>query len=575
MSESKNNSKEIFSEIKFIRISLLFLTFFVLFAEVFLGYMIYKKRTEYFQIKVVFDKINSVFLDHSKAEGLIEVMERYGFETSEFIKAINSNDSQTIAKQLRDFASFMREYEAKSMQSGFKFFTWVITVILISMFLILLNFRSRYNFVQSFSTKLYEILKKISESLYIENIPIIQSETFKEESIINALIKEANMRNGIVSYFRELPYVDTIEEYIKLVGEQVCSFFEVERFSLALISDDEVIAEEAYFSEPGHRAFLHKGFRQKLGETSLGKIAKEGLKYRIINDLRAVNSKSAELIVKEGFLSNLTVPAVVGGEVIGFFFLTSKEVNHFTEEDGKLFHIISLILSPKLFYALAIQNVVANFGESLVNLSEYRDNETGNHIRRVSTYAKILAEAMKLEPRLVREIYQFAPLHDIGKIGIPDSILLKPGKLDDDEWEVMKTHVMIGVRIIEDFVENSRKIMSGNSLKTAINLIRDHHEKWDGSGYPFGKKGEEISIEGRILAVADVFDALTSKRPYKKPFSFEKAVEIIKEGRGTHFDPKVVDAFVENIEKIKAIYNELKDTESNEISEPDKEKAGN
>ena len=172
----------------------------------------------------------------------------------------------------------------------------------------------------------------------------------------------------------------------------------------------------------------------------------------------------------------------------------------------------------------------------LSKASEYRDEDTGAHILRMSHYSHAVARKMGLTEAATEDILYASPMHDVGKIGIPDSILLKPGKLDPNEWEIMKRHTVIGAEILG----GSRS----GFIKVGEAIALTHHEKWDGSGYPNGLAGNRIPIEGRITAVADVFDALTSQRPYKEAFSVEKAVGIVKEGRGTHFDPDVLDAFV-------------------------------
>jgi putative two-component system response regulator len=168
--------------------------------------------------------------------------------------------------------------------------------------------------------------------------------------------------------------------------------------------------------------------------------------------------------------------------------------------------------------------------------SEYKDEETGSHIKRMSQYSAAVARRMGLTKIDVENIQYAAPMHDLGKIGIPDLILLKPGKLNPAEWEIMKMHTTIGANILKGSL--------ADFIKQGETIALSHHEKWDGSGYPDGLKGQEIPIIGRITAIADVFDALTSRRPYKEPFTVEKSLAIIKEGRGSHFDPDVVDAFL-------------------------------
>jgi putative two-component system response regulator len=161
--------------------------------------------------------------------------------------------------------------------------------------------------------------------------------------------------------------------------------------------------------------------------------------------------------------------------------------------------------------------------------AEFKDNETGNHVIRMSHYARLTAQAAGMASAQVDILFHAAPMHDVGKIGIPDNILLKPGKLDELEWEVMRQHPAMGAGIIGNH--------SDALLQAARSVAVTHHEKWDGSGYPYGLRGEEIPIFGRIVAIADVFDALTTERPYKKAWTVEAALELIDESAGSHFDP--------------------------------------
>jgi putative two-component system response regulator len=168
--------------------------------------------------------------------------------------------------------------------------------------------------------------------------------------------------------------------------------------------------------------------------------------------------------------------------------------------------------------------------------SEYKDPDTGAHIKRMSHYCAAIARRLGLNENTVIAILHAAPMHDIGKIGIPDRILAKPDKLDPIEQDIMKLHTVIGAKILSRSDEEF--------IKLGGTIALSHHEKWDGSGYPNGLKGTVIPISGRIAAIADVFDALTSRRPYKEPFSLEKSLVIIKSWRGNYFDPEVVDAFI-------------------------------
>ncbi|MFH1639956.1 MAG: HD domain-containing phosphohydrolase [Chloroflexota bacterium] len=171
----------------------------------------------------------------------------------------------------------------------------------------------------------------------------------------------------------------------------------------------------------------------------------------------------------------------------------------------------------------------------LVRAVEYKDKDTGAHIKRISQYSVAIARKMGLSDREVENILYAAPMHDVGKIGIPDRILLKPDELEQDEWGIMKGHTIIGAEILRG--------SDAEFVRLAEIIALTHHEKWDGSGYPRGLRDSEIPLVGRIVAIADVFDAMTSKRPYAKSYSVEEALHIIRESSGTHFDPDVVDAF--------------------------------
>ena len=204
--------------------------------------------------------------------------------------------------------------------------------------------------------------------------------------------------------------------------------------------------------------------------------------------------------------------------------------------------------------------------EAMGALAEYRDPETGGHIRRTQHYVRALAIHLKDHPKfkdfltdtVIDSLFMSAPLHDIGKVGIPDNVLLKPGKLTDEEWVIMRKHPTYGRDAILTAVN---RLGPDSFLSHAAVIAGNHHEKWNGSGYPAGLAGDDIPISARIMAIADVYDALISKRVYKPPFPHEKAVAIIKEDSGTHFDPDMVEAFLEITEDFRQIALQFADFE--------------
>ena len=214
---------------------------------------------------------------------------------------------------------------------------------------------------------------------------------------------------------------------------------------------------------------------------------------------------------------------------------------------------------------VAIQDVTIL---AMASLAETRDSDTGNHIRRTQYYVLELAKHLKDHPRFsyfltpdtIELLYKSAPLHDIGKVGIPDRILLKPGRFEPEEFEIMKTHTTLG----RDAIEHAEKSLSieVDFLKMAKEIAYSHQEKWDGSGYPEGLSGDDIPISARLMAVADVYDALISRRVYKAGMPHEKAITIIQEGSGSHFDPDVADAFMALTETFRDIARRYADSDS-------------
>lgn len=251
--------------------------------------------------------------------------------------------------------------------------------------------------------------------------------------------------------------------------------------------------------------------------------------------------------------SQLVVPMKdASGNVVGVIQLLNARKKKTIVPFDK--HYENLVLSLASQAAIAIKNTLLTqelkeaYLDTIFRLSvaaEYKDDDTAVHIHRMSRYSAILAEGLGLSNAEVESIRYASPMHDIGKLGVPDAILMKPGKLTPAEFKEMQNHTVFGAKILEN--------AKAELLKVSETIALTHHEKWDGSGYPRGLKGESIPLSGRIVALADVFDALTTKRCYKPAFSLEDSMKIIKEGTGRHFDPKVAQAFNNNLEKILAV----------------------
>lgn len=270
------------------------------------------------------------------------------------------------------------------------------------------------------------------------------------------------------------------------------------------------------------------------------------------------------------------------GHALGTLCLIKDEPRDFTDEEAETLRLLAKQVSDHIKLHVAIRSTqsyqqrleekvwrrteqLAQSREEVVHClaraGEYRDDDTGNHVRRVSQYTRLMCEALGLPERDVDMISLAATLHDVGKIGVPDKILLKPAKLSDTEFKAMQAHTTSGAGIIrgmDDPTSNEHDDESG-LLELACEIAMTHHEMYDGSGYPHGLRGDQIPLSGRIVAVADVFDAVSSSRPYKSAYPLERCLEILQEGRGSHFDPAVLDAFWSRLDDVLHIRQDLND----------------
>lgn len=266
------------------------------------------------------------------------------------------------------------------------------------------------------------------------------------------------------------------------------------------------------------------------------------------------------------YRSSFTVPIFQKDQLSAFLFFDSKEADAFDSETVAFLEAFSDLLSQVYLLQMDMMAGISRSVQLVSGLARIRDLETGEHLERMGAYARLIAmgvaERWGLGDESIEYIYQFARLHDIGKVGIPDRVLLKPGKLDDEEWAIMRRHVEIGERIID---EMWRGISIGNALANRIlcNIVAGHHERGDGSGYPRGLTMEQIAPEARIVAVADVYDALSNRRPYKKPWSEEEvAAELRKESAAGRLDGDCVEALLNAREEREAILQRYSDTQT-------------
>jgi HD-GYP domain-containing protein (c-di-GMP phosphodiesterase class II) len=406
---------------------------------------------------------------------------------------------------------------------------------------------------------------KINQDITKELTPII--------SEVNEMFGKVN---NLINIIENLNQNKSFDEMLRYIYSSFSPFVPYTHIGIALMENEGKVVKAAYgiSGETVNELFRELcSVKANVSETTLGKIIETG-KPRIINDLEEyVKGKPFKdynkIILGNGIKSSITLPLKINNEPVGIIFFSSRYKNVYKTEHIKFLRALTNGIAISLQTNLFVGEILYSSILALAKLAESRDNETGEHLNRMKVYSRVITQLLftyskykaDITPEYINDIERFSPLHDIGKVAIRDEVLLKPGKLTLEEFEVMKTHAEFGSKVLEAAENNVLK--TGRSIfKMGIEIAGGHHEKWDGSGYPYKKVGEEIPLSARIVAVADVFDALTSKRPYKEAFSIDKAYSIIEEGKGKHFDPEIIDIFIQHKDKIVETFNELHGTEN-------------
>lgn len=471
------------------------------------------------------------------------------------------NDNNELLLSLSDQISnaVLNDSVRLANQNEYIYYTLIILLILISTYAL---YQLIKYIILPFN-QLFRGIHKIGLSNSDEVLPV------KEVTPAVTEIKHMFHKiNNLISLIENINNNGSFMETLEFINRTFSEYIPYSYIGIAMIDKDSKSLHATYGVTNGYVKGLPDnllGSSVSLEHSTLGKLVQSG-EPRIINDLEEYTSNKPmstynKIIMDAGIRASITMPLKVSNEPVGVIFFSSHEKNVYRKEHiyflKTLVNSIAISLNQNIFINdLLYSDIIA-----LAKLAEARDEDTGEHLERMKQYSKmitrILYENKKFKDTIdldyIERIERFSPLHDIGKVGISDHILLKPGKLTDEEFEEMKKHTTYGAQVLKAAEENLKK--SGKSLfSLGIEISASHHEKWNGSGYPYGLKGNEIPLSARIVAIADVLDALTSRRPYKEPFPFETSIEMIKEGCGTHFDPEILSVVLPNKDRLEQIY---------------------
>lgn len=356
----------------------------------------------------------------------------------------------------------------------------------------------------------------------------------------------------------------TLQEKLIATHESIREVFPfIARIAIA-IYDPETSVLKTYLHSSGEKSPLDH-YQTLLDDApSLKEILKKGMP-RVVNNMLTFEKGEHEhtkRIGRQGYRASYTLPMFSNGIFYGFIFFNADKEDVFTENVLRQIdiygHMISLMVINEITSIHTLSAAVKTTG----SITHARDPETGSHLDRMSRYSRLiateLADKYELDDSYIEHIFMFSPLHDIGKIAIPDKILLKPEKLDEEEKVIMKTHVTKGRDMIENILENFG-LENFEHMDMLRNIAKFHHESVNGTGYPSGLKGDDIPLEARIVAVADVFDALTSKRPYKEAWDNNKAIDALKKLTGETLDSDCVNALIKNIGQVEQIQKQFRE----------------
>lgn len=452
--------------------------------------------------------------------------------------------------------SFQRMMEIKL--DHIRLFQWAAAVAgVILMFLVLLMIQRLV--IRPLNSTL-EGFGRVAKGDFRHRLPVLADNEIGQMALaFNHLTERLN------SMFRLTDRINRgnkLDEMLRFVYEEFQGFVPLDWVGVFYTSPDGLrLTLERYYSshisarplKEGHCFNLQLGGLANLGDTPLQISLSAPIADTLENALHDLGMGAAVY---------LPLLSQGGNRAVMVF---ARAGQNYEQEHAEFLTNIAATVSHVLEKTVVLENLVASAVQGLAKLAESRDPETGDHLVRMALYSALVAEELGREgpytdmitPAYIRDVYHFAPMHDIGKVGVRDDVLLKPGRLDVDERREMERHPTIGGEVLRR-CEAQMKTLGHSMFQTGIEIAECHHEKFDGSGYPAGLKGQDIPLSARIVAAADVFDALTSKRPYKEAWPVEKALSVMQEDAGKHFDPDVIAAMQRALPRMMEIYDRLK-----------------
>ncbi len=484
----------------------------------------------------------------------------------DFIKSIiyiNENN-----ELLLDYCDGILEYTVgAAKQEAMKSMLISIMLVLLAFIVIGVFVRSSYKYIIMPLNEIYNGFSDLGVYYQEEYKPSFMTNR-EIKPIVGEISSVFHKMESIISLIENINNNSSFYEVLNFIFESFSSYIPYNHIGVAIVKGNGRILEASHGISDGSvtglpEALLNKGYEIK--GSSLEKIFNTG-EARVINDLKEYSEinppkEYTKVILDAGIRSSITLPLNVNNRNIGVIFFSSKDKNVYTQKHCKFLKVLANSIAITFEKNIFVDDLLYSGLLALAKLAEARDEDTADHLERMKKYARLITELLytdskyrkEISAEYINDIERFSPMHDIGKVGIRDAILLKPGKLTSEEFEEMKMHAEFGAEVLKAAENNIEK--NGKSLfKLGIEIAEGHHEKWDGSGYPNGRAGVEIPLSARIVAVADVFDALSSRRPYKEPFPFDISFGMIIEGGGKHFDPEIVRVFEQNKDKIFELY---------------------